>query len=281
MIQLIADSGSTKTHWVLLKNSEVITTFETEGLNPYHYTDSAILKAIGENIIPKVKNAPDEIHFYGAGCAAEEKKQLMTSSFKKFFPRTAIKVETDLLGAARAILKDQKGVVAILGTGSNAGIYDGKKIVKSFDSLGWIMGDEGSGVYIGKLILRDWLRGKFVPKLRTAITEFCPINRDEILARVYDRQDAAAFIASFAKFAQQEIASQQIKNILREAFYHFVAEVVYVFKFPSRTQINFCGSIAWHFKNQLAEEVRGYELQMGAVLKSPIDELQKYHRAHS
>ena len=277
MIQLIADSGSTKTDWRLVKNNEQTTAFQTEGLNPYHLSDLVILHILGENVLPHMQQTPDEIHFYGAGCAAEENKQEMLSCFKHFFPDAQIEIETDLLGAARALLNDQKGVVAILGTGSNAGIYDGKKISKSFDSLGWFLGDEGSGVNIGKLILRDWLRGKFASKLSKALAQYCPLTRDEILQRIYNEEKPLAFVAGFAKFAHEQIASHQIKEILREAFYHFIREVTYVFKITSKTQLHFCGSIAWHFQNQLAEEVRGYELWMGTVLQSPIDALVKYH----
>jgi len=276
MIQLIADSGSTKTDWRLLKNNDKPTAFQTEGLNPYHLSDLVILHILGENVLPHVQQVPDEIHFYGAGCAAEENKKEMIRCFKHFFPDAQIEIETDLLGAARALLGNSRGFIGILGTGSNTGIYDGQKITKSVDSLGWLLGDEGSGTYIGKEILRLWLRDFFSGEDEVKLSEFCSLSRDEIINRVYHGLNSNQFVSGFAKFAF-ECSSVNIKDVVANSFNDLMERVISLYDVSDFTKLNFVGSVAWYFKNILETVAQKHNYSLGKILQSPIEELVMYH----
>ena len=276
MIQLIADSGSSKTDWRWVKDNDAPTAFQTHGLNPYHLSDLAIMHALDEHVVPNLQQVPDEIHFYGAGCAAEANKQLMSSCLKHSFPDARIEVETDLLGAARGLLGDSSSFIGILGTGSNTGLYDGQKITKSVDSLGWILGDEGSGVHIGKEILRSWLRGNFSPADEKKFLRFCQVSRDEIMNRIYHQPSANQFLSRFAKFASEH-PSKSISIIVATCFKDLMEKVIKLYKSENFTELNFAGSVAWHFKEILTTSANIHDYKIGKIVQSPIEELVKYH----
>lgn len=276
MIQLIADSGSSKTDWRLVKNNHTPTAIQTQGLNPYHLSDLAIMHALDEHVVPKLKGLPDEIHFYGAGCAAEKNKQMMSSCLNHSFPDARIAVETDLLGAARALLGNSGGFIGILGTGSNTGIYDGQKITKNIDSLGWILGDEGSGVHIGKEIIRSWLRGSFSPPDEKKFLRFCQLSRDEIMNRIYNKPSANQFLSRFAKFASEH-PSKSIINVVANCFNELMGKVIKLYGSEDFSELNFVGSVAWHFREILATSAQTHSYVIGKVAQSPIEGLVEYH----
>lgn len=278
MIQLIADSGSTKTDWRLVQPNVEPVAFQTQGLNPYHLSDLAILHALDEHVVPNLQQVPGEIHFYGSGCAAEKNKQLMSSYLKHSFPDARIAIETDLLGAARALLGNSAGFIGILGTGSNTGIYDGKKITKSIDSLGWILGDEGSAVHIGKEILKSWLRGNLSPQDEKKILRSCQLSRDEILNQIYHQPSANQFLSRFAKFASEN-PSKSISTVVSNCFNELMERVVKLYDSAAFSELNFVGSVAWHFREILASSARVHHFSIGKIVKSPIDGLVKYHSA--
>lgn len=276
MIQLIADSGSSKTDWRLVKDDGETTSFQTQGLNPYHLSDLAIMHALDEHIVPNLRQMPDEIHFYGAGCAAEENKKLMSSCLNHSFPGAGIAIETDLLGAARALLGNSGGFIGILGTGSNTGIYDGQKITKSVDSLGWILGDEGSGVHIGKEIIKLWLRGNLSSHDEKKFLRFCQLSRDEIINRIYHQSAANEFLSRFAKFASEH-PSKSISSVVASSFKDLMEKVIKLYNSATFSELNFVGSVAWHFKEILTTSAQIHHYSIGKIVQSPIEELVKYH----
>lgn len=278
MIQLIADSGSTKTDWRLTNKKETVAAFQTPGLNPYHQNDITIKNIIDSSVISNLDSlVPEKIFFYGAGCAAPENCMILSSCLTHYFPGSEISIQTDLLGAARAILKSFHGFVAILGTGSNSGLYDGSKITKTVDSLGWIIGDEGSGSSMGKMILKKFLRKEFPSSLEAGFSEFCRMNRDQIIQQLYAAGSGKAFAAGMMHFARANLDDLFIYQILLESFEEFVREVVCRYELAEGTALNFAGNVAFHFQKPLGEVLIKHRYAAGMVVQSPVDELVKFH----
>ncbi|MGL5318340.1 MAG: ATPase, partial [Bacteroidales bacterium] len=163
---LIADSGSTKTSWALVDQGGMVFEYSTLGINPFFQTSEEIHEDINKNLYPKIKQITvDEIFFYGAGCALPEKKEIVASVLREFYPNAVVYVESDLLGAARSLCKNTPGIACILGTGSNSCFYNGESIVKNVSPLGYILGDEGSGAVLGKLFVADCLKNQMPARI--------------------------------------------------------------------------------------------------------------------
>ena len=164
---LIADSGSTKTNWCLVEQGQIVSEIVTDGINPFYQTDMEIIALLDDQLIPKLENTDiDRIFFYGAGCSFPEKKILVSRGLVRFFGNSMIEIQSDLLGAARSLFQQEKGIACILGTGSNSCYYDGKDITQNVSPLGFILGDEGSGAVLGKLFLADCLKNQLPPELK-------------------------------------------------------------------------------------------------------------------
>ena len=167
---LLADSGATKTDWYIGNNPTDGLQFQTEGINPFHQSPSIICTILEKQLLPHLPVSPASCHrifFYGAGCTPAKSLEV-ARMLQIFFTNAQISVESDLLGAARSACKDHPGIACILGTGSNSCLYDGRQIVRNIPPLGYILGDEGSGAYLGKRFIGDCLKGQLPEKLRHA-----------------------------------------------------------------------------------------------------------------
>ncbi|MEI8060137.1 MAG: N-acetylglucosamine kinase, partial [Ferruginibacter sp.] len=200
-IKLIADSGATKAEWCLIDGKRKIS-FITQGLSPYFVTSLEMEEIVHKEIKLKLKNVvPDEIFFYGTGCISPINIKLVKKALKNIFPETKkIAVDNDISGAAKALLEDKKGMVCNLGTGSFCCYYNGKKIVKNSPGLGFILGDEGSGAYLGKKVIQYFLYNTFDPDLMDRFNAKFSTNRQEILDNVYRKPFPNRYLASFTMF---------------------------------------------------------------------------------
>ena len=199
---LIADSGSTKIDWCLIDNANQRKYFHSIGLNPYNVSENTINNEIVANILPNIPaNERMEMYFYGSGCSTIQKKTQMSNIFQHYLPNTEIHIEDDLLGAARATCGREKGVAAILGTGSNSCLYDGEKIIENLPSLGYVLCDEGAGTNIGKIVLRNYLRGQMPEHIHKQFAAENPGEEADFLNRLYMGEKPNFYLASFAKFA--------------------------------------------------------------------------------
>ncbi len=276
-IQLIADSGATKTTWCLLQNNKK-KILSTQGLSPYFLKTDQIQQIVGTEVKSKLKGiAPDEIFFYGTGCINPGNEKLVKKALSNLFPQSAIQVTHDLMGAAKALCGDQKGVACILGTGSNSCYYNGKKIVKNSPGLGFILGDEGSGAYMGKKVVQYYLYNTFDPDLMDRFNALFKTNSAEILEAVYKKPLPNRYLASFVQFLVENRGHYMVENIIEDSFNDFFFHHVYKYKESWTMPINFVGSVAFGFKDVLNEMCNSYELQLGKVLKNPMDGLIKYH----
>jgi len=277
-IKLIADSGSTKTEWCLLQSKKKITV-STQGISPY-FLDAAQVQAIlVKELLPKLKkNVPTEIFFYGTGCSNPANVKMIRQSIKAVFPKAKITVDHDLAGAAKALCGQSKGIACILGTGSNSCYYNGKKIVKNSPGLGYVLGDEGSGTYLGKKVLQYYLYNTFDAELMDRFNSTYKTSVTEILDAVYKKPLPNRYLASFAQFLVENRGHFMVENIIEDGLNDFFFNHIYKYRESWTMPINFVGSVAYGFRDILKELCDSYELQLGKVLKSPMVGLISYHQ---
>jgi len=275
---LIADSGSTKTDWVLVDGNKNQSYYKTIGYNPYFVNSDFICNSLSEKLIPQfdpgmVRN----IFFYGAGCSTVNNNNIVSIALARCFNKAEIVVSHDMLAAARALLGEQSGFAAILGTGSNTCIYNGKEIEKNIDSLGYLLGDEGSGSYIAKKIIRDFMRNYLPVELAQKFTQTYNLNNSEIFDSLYTKLTPNRFLADFCKFADKHKEHEYIQNIIRESFNDFFANLVCRYPGYQKFSFNCVGSVGFVFKDRLKEVAASYNMELGVLLPSPIGNLVNYH----
>ena len=276
-IKLICDSGSTKAEWCLLngKSKKIVT---TQGLSPYFLTTQQIQQIIAKELMPKIKNIRiDEVFFYGTGCNNPENIKSVKKAISLVFTKAKVAVDHDLMGAAKALCGSNKGIACILGTGSNSCFYNGKKIVKNSPGLGYVLGDEGSGAYLGKKVIQYFLYKTFDEDLMDRFNGKYAINSVDILNHVYKQPLPNRYLASFVPFLIENRGHYMIENIIEDAFNDFFFNHIYKYRESWQMPINFVGSVAFGFKDVLKEMCNAYELQLGIVIKKPMDGLIKYH----
>jgi N-acetylglucosamine kinase-like BadF-type ATPase len=273
---LIIDSGSFKADWVFLTHT-FSKHIKTEGLNPY-FIDSKTVSEKLEAITEVKENKKDikRIFFYGAGCSTNDNKAIIYRLFQKIYPAAMIQVDTDLTGAAKALFNREKGIACILGTGSNCCLYDGEKITEQTPSLGYILGDEGSGAYMGKKLLRKYLYNQLPKYLGSRLEQEYQLNREKILKSIYQDHFPNRYLASFSEFIhtykQEKAISVIINQSIEDFFTSHVMKLSKNFK-----KVRFAGSIAWFFKEDITSIAEKYKLDLDKVIQSPAKDLKKFH----
>ena len=276
-IKLIADSGSTKTEWCLL-NGKKKTIINSQGMSPYFINGVQMENIIKLEVLPVLKKIQvEEIYYYGTGCGNPENLKMVKKALKNTFPGAVIKVDTDVAGAARALCGNEKGVACILGTGSSSCYYNGKRIVKNSPGLGFILGDEGSGAYLGKKVIQYYLYNTFDEDLRSRFDAKFVTNTNEILNAVYKQPLANRYLASFAIFLAENRGHYMIENIIEDGFNDFFYTHIQKYSESLNLPVHFAGGIAFGFKDVLAQMCNSYQLQLGNILRNPMEGLIKYH----
>lgn len=276
---LIADGGSTKTSWTLIQDDGKKVMFNTEGYNPYFSDTDYIIDSMKKNMpsdlpVEKIK----EVNYYGAGVHNSEKAEIVAKAMRVIFPNASIEIGHDLMAAARALLGNKRGFAAILGTGTNTCIYDGEDIEMSIDSLAFILGDEGSGCYIGKKLLSDYIRGYMPKNVRDSFWETFKLTPDDILDAVYTKPLPNRFCASFSKFVYDiTVNLEYSRNLVRTSFEDFFKNLVSHYPNYKELEFNCIGSVAYNFRNVLEEVATEYGMKVGKIVRSPIDDLVKFH----
>jgi glucosamine kinase len=275
---LIADSGSTKTQWCLLQGNKKKMII-TQGISPYFMNDEVLASILTKELLPKTGEIHiDEIFYYGTGCSNDTNVALIKRSLKKVYKTAKVSVQHDLLGAAKALCGNEKGIACILGTGSNSCYYNGKKVVKNSPGLGYILGDEGSGTHLGKKVLQHYLYKTFDAELMDKFEAKYPHDRDDMLDNVYKKPLPNRFLSSFVSFLIENRGHYMIENIIEDSINDFFFNHIYKYRESWSLPINFVGSVAFGFKDVLKQMCGDYELKLGTVIKSPMDGLVKYHR---
>lgn len=281
MHKLIADSGSTKTDWILVNGGDVFR-FKTIGFNPFFVDSTRVVDEITTDVIvPLADKHADivisEVHFYGAGCSSEDRCDIITRALNHCFPVAQITVDHDLLGAARALCGKEEGIAAILGTGSNSCHYDGRDIVQNVSALGYILGDEGSGAHIGKKFMKAYLNDEAPKELRDKFDETYNLSLDNILQAVYSKPLPNRFLAGFSKFVGRHINNPFCDELVRKCFHSFFKRHITKYGCHKEVPLNVVGSVAQSFGRQLTEVGQGYEVQIGKIIQSPLQGLVDYH----
>lgn len=274
MIKLIADSGSTKTDWCVCSKGNILHATKTEGINPFHQTESDINHIINSLHSLLSNHTINQIDFYGAGCALLEKQELIKNILSHYFPQAIIHVESDLLGAARALCQNEAGIACILGTGSNSCEYNGKNIISNTPALGYILGDEGSGAVLGKHLINKCLKNQLPDNLSRKFMEQYQLTQAIILERVYRQPMPNRFLASISPFLaenrEEPIIQELIVNAFKEFFQHNVLQ------YNTSLPVHFVGSIAYIYKREIEMAAQSFSLTIGNTMRSPMDGLTAF-----
>lgn len=270
---LIADSGSTKCTWIASDGART-TNVRTRGINAVQHSAEQIREALAE--LPPCDGVTS-VKFYGAGCGETfpEASEKLRRELKAHFGTTDITVESDLLGAARALWGHGEGIACILGTGSNSCYYDGVRIVRNTPPLGWVLGDEGSGTYIGRQLVGNLLKGLCDESLRRLFFEEERLDYDEIIRRVYREGMANRFLASFTRFVARHIDRPELDELVCEAFRAFVRRNLA--HYPADAEVSALGGVACHFERQLRHVLATEGMRAGRIVETPDEGLLNYH----
>lgn len=277
-VKLIADSGATKAEWCLM-NKGKNTTILTQGISPYFLSTEQIRALLVKELLPKLKNTKvDEVYYYGTGCANPVNAKSVKKAISQVFAGAKAEVTHDLMAAARSLCGRQKGIACILGTGSNSCYYNGRKILKNSPGLGYVLGDEGSGAYLGKKVIQYYLYGTFDDELRGRFDLTYTTNAAEILENVYKKPLPNRYLAGFTRFLAENRGHYMIENIIEDGlndfFFNHLCKYPEVWKLP----VNFTGGVAFGFKDVLQHLCSSYEFELGTVMKNPMQGLVEYHR---
>jgi N-acetylglucosamine kinase-like BadF-type ATPase len=274
---LIADSGSTKTTWKLIAGNGEVTTISTSGMNPFFRTTEEMAAELEEKLVPVAGKNIDHVWFYGAGVVNEEKGAVVSRAISRLFPSAKIETYSDLLGACRALFGKSSGIACILGTGSNACVFDGEKIAAHVSPLGFILGDEGSGAVMGKHLLGDYFKEVMPVDLRRVFAEKYQLSRDEALNRVYREQRPNHFLATFVPFLSENLQHEYCPQFVTQNFRSFVERNIQKLPGYRELPVGFAGSVAWYFSDIMKTVLAEKGIENTKFLKDPIDGLVRFH----
>lgn len=277
---LIADSGSTKTSWCLLSNQEK-KIIKTHGISPYFLTTDQISEALKNELLPEITVSPknvDRVYFYGTGLAAAENAKTMKELLEKIFENADVHTTHDLMGAAHGLCGHNPGIACILGTGSGACFFNGDKIVKSSPGLGFILGDEGSGAYLGKKVVQHYLYHIFDRELMTLFDQKYATNKAEILEKVYQKPFPNRYLASFSYFLSENRGHEQVEKIIEEGINDFFTQHISKYRESKKYPVHFTGGATWAFKDVVKKLCLSHGVKAGNILKAPIEGLIRYHK---
>ncbi|WP_102406522.1 ATPase [Parabacteroides bouchesdurhonensis] len=278
---LIADSGSTKTEWCIVneKTGTPVQSIFTAGTNPYFQTSESIAEEIEGALCPAIaqyNSKIEAIYFYGAGCAFPEKNKIIADVLQHYIP-APVEVYSDLMAAARSLCKTNAGIACILGTGSNSCLFDGVEIIEHVSPLGFILGDEGSGAVLGKLLVGDCLKHQLPEALVKKFMKQYELTPELILERVYKQPFPNRFLATLSHFLLENITEQPIYNIVYSSFRNFFVRNVMQYDEYNKLPIHFTGSIAFYYKEILKEVALSLNLHLGNIEKAPMSGLISFH----
>jgi glucosamine kinase len=272
---LVADSGSTKTDWLLTLEDGEVKQFRTAGLNPYFLSEKEIVKILQEQAVELVAHAPDvnEIYFFGAGCSSPDRHEIVTNAISQLFPKSYISVDSDLLGCAYATCGHEKGLCCVLGTGSNISFFDGEDIHSGKHGLGFVLGDEGAGTWFGKALITDFLYGKMPPDISTKFYKEYRLDKETVIRYVYQTPKANSYLATFTRFISTIRQTDYAQSLLRKGLLEFIETNIKSYPEYHHYKCHFVGSIAYVFTDELTAVCNDHGVRIGKIIKQPIHDL--------
>lgn len=275
---LIAESGSTKTDWVLVNQNHDISMFYTIGFNPFFHDEKVIAKNILENVefYNACKNV-ERVYFYGAGCSSNQLNLIIKNALQGVFKTAEITVDHDLLACALSTYDDQPSISCILGTGSNSCYYDGEKLIEEVPALGYVLGDEGSGSYFGKKLLSDYLYNRLPKQIKDDLEYHFNINKATIFENVYMKPNANVYLASFMRFITNYKEHDYVSKMVEEGMDHFMKTHVCCYRNYKDVKTHFIGSISAIYEKELRSAALKNEVIIGKIVRKPVNGLVDYH----
>ena len=274
---LVADSGSTKADWILTRSDNQTLHFRTKGINPFFLSEKDIAQIFqNASEIQEYTDQVKEIYFFGAGCSSPDRREIISNALSKVFKNAFISVDIDIIASIYATCGSSEGICCILGTGSNISYFDGTRIHESKHGLGYILGDEGSGTFFGRKLLTAFLYGTMPEELSASFKEKFNVDKESVIKRIYQQPSPNSFLASFAPFMSDHIGHPYIIELLKIGFEEFVETNIKSYPDHKKQVCHFVGSIAFHFKEILTEVCELNGIQVGKILKHPIDELSEF-----
>jgi len=274
----IVYSGSRFADWRLADKGRIVAGFKTMGINPYHNDERDIAQILNKNnnLINHAERIK-RIYFFGAGASSDERKLIVQQAFMSFFRYSKVYVEHDMLAAALAT-GNEEALIGILGSGSNASYYDGKRIHENNYGLGYILADEGSANWMGRYLIRHYLSESMPADLESKFASHYPLDRKQILDKVYRNPNAALFLSSFADFVAEQKNHAFVSGMIKEGFeLLFETYFVPLKNIHKINKINFTGSVAAGYEERLRRIAKGYDMEVGVVIKEPIHNLLNYY----
>ena len=275
---LIADSGSTKTDWVLVDGKNEIF-FSTEGINPLFIDKAKVESEIKNNFpIAYLLNKVKKVFLYAPGCSIKERANLIKEPLSTIFESAIIEVESDLLGAGRSLFMQKEGIVCILGTGSSSAFYNGETIVQKTNSLGYILGDEASGANLGLEFIKLYLNNLLDKETHDLFYKTYKMNTKDVINKVYKEAYPNRFLASFSPFLLANLHIESIRNLVKKSLSIFIERHILAYPESREIPISFVGSIAFYFKDLLEEVAKEYNIEVDKISQKPISDLLEYHK---
>ncbi len=274
-MRLIIEAGSTKMGWILIDGPEVKAHFVTKGFNPNYSPMQNLVETCRGASLPN--DNIHSIHYYGTGCGNDQNCQAIKEVFQNRFPDADIHVTHDLMAACHAVLGHERGIACILGTGSNSCLYDGENIIEKAVSLGYLVGDEGSGMHIGREVVRAYFYGFMPEELRMKFDAEYHLELKDFIQRLYHEGQPSKYLATFAKFAGEHQSNTFIKGLVKGCFKAFIEAFVLRYDANRSFKVSFVGSVAFHFQDILKESLADYGLALGEIMQAPAEGLIRYY----
>ena len=275
---LVADSGSSKTDWLLAIPQQDAQQFRTAGLNPYFLSEKEIVKVLQDQGGELITRAAEitEIYFFGAGCSSPDRHEIVSNALSQLFTKSFISVDSDLLGSAYATCGHDKGLCCVLGTGSNISLFDGEETHAGKHGLGFVLGDEGSGTWFGKALITDFLYGKMPEDVSKKFNDQYHLDKDVVIKNVYQKPGANSYLASFARFLSEIRETEYAQALLSAGLVEFIDTNIKSYPQYNRYKCNFVGSIAYVFADELTALCKSNGVRVGKIIKQPIHDLMTF-----
>lgn len=272
---LVADSGSSKTDWLLSQPEKSPQEFRTPGLNPYFLTDKEIVKLLQEKAKDLIAygNQVTEIYFFGAGCSSPDRHEIVSNALSVLFPKAYVSVDSDLLGSAYATCGHEKGLCCVLGTGSNISFFDGEEIHSGQHGLGFVLGDEGSGTWFGKALITDFLYGNMPDDINFKFDKTYGLTKEIVVSNVYQKPRANTYLASFTRFLNVIRRTDYAQALLKKGLLEFIETNIKSYPQYHQYKCNFVGSIAYVYADELKALCEANNIKVGKIIRQPIHDL--------
>lgn len=279
MNTVIVDSGATKAEWVVCNSAgDIIQSFVTAGISPFYLSQKEIEILLHQEVTLNIStNEVERLFYYGTGCSQEDKIKIIENALQSLFQKTKIAVAHDLIASARATCLHQAGIACILGTGSNSCVFDGATIIDQIPSLGFLLGDEGSGAWMGKSILTSFYYREMPKDLELLFQQFFPKSREEILNEIYDSTTPNQVVASYMTFVKENIRHEFVRKMAKQSFQLFIKRMIMKYQNHLHLPVHFIGSIAFFQQEILQEVLQEFSLKPGRIIRSPMEGLINFH----